>query len=141
MIEWWYIKNYIIVSMHSLFFSLIILLLLSTKSKIFTWLLHSGQICARHIPPRSKMVLQQSHSPFNEFLENATMSSSCGVILTLPIYFLISQDQAITEQTLHYLKNYHDLYIALFIHRFKAQRWFGNINGNLNFVCHNLISH
>lgn len=96
MIEWWYIKNYIIVSMHSLFFSLIILLLLSTKSKIFTWLLHSGQICARHIPPRSKMVLQQSHPPFIEFLENGWISSSGGVLLTHS-HILVSQYQNITD--------------------------------------------
>ncbi|KAG4967616.1 hypothetical protein JHK87_033267 [Glycine soja] len=45
--------------------------------------------------------------PFNEFLENARISSTARVILT-PSYFLVCQDQDITEQALHSLINYHD---------------------------------
>ncbi|KAK7261039.1 hypothetical protein RIF29_27342 [Crotalaria pallida] len=43
---------------------------------------------------------------FNEYLENAWISSS-GVVCLIHSYFLLSQD--ITEEALHSLTNYHDL--------------------------------
>ncbi|TKY48783.1 Isoprene synthase [Spatholobus suberectus] len=46
--------------------------------------------------------------PFNEFLENGWISSGGGVLL-IHSFFLVSQDQDITEQGLHSLTNYHDL--------------------------------
>ncbi|RDX57825.1 Isoprene synthase, chloroplastic, partial [Mucuna pruriens] len=46
--------------------------------------------------------------PFNVYLENARISCSGGVFL-FHSYFLVNQNQDITEQALHSLTNYHDL--------------------------------
>nr|KYP44299.1 hypothetical protein KK1_034212 [Cajanus cajan] len=49
---------------------------------------------------------------FNEYLENAWISSSGGIFLIYS-FFLTCQDQDITEQTLHSLTNYHELMRSL----------------------------
>ncbi|CAJ1956398.1 unnamed protein product [Sphenostylis stenocarpa] len=66
-----------------------------------------SDLCKSYLQ-EAKWLYNKVIPPFDEFLENARISCSGGVFL-IHSYFLVSQDQDITEETLHCSSNYCDL--------------------------------